>query len=238
MADGLLPWEPTTEEDAAARAFEALRADVARLHRDLGRVEGAVREVPRTDYTKSLGTIARDQVAIADAAKAIASHTGANLSVGFFQAEVQRGVRAGLEMPAKLLIDAREALIAVVDRRHAEERALADTRRRWWWPVLGGGVLAGLLLTFVFVREGLASFPDSWGEAIAIHAMGKPPTEAGAQMIEHADPAQWRAIVEGYSLREAGGRALRDCHARAEKTGRPVRCIITMSPPSAETSAR
>ena len=230
MADASLPWEPPEDDDPAARAFEALRADVGQLRRDVARVGETVRAVPKADYAKSLGAIARDQAAIADAAKAIASHTGANLSVAFFQAEVARGVEAGLSRPAKLLLDAREALIRVVDHIRAEERAIEDARRRWWWGLLGGGVVLGMIAMLVFVREGLASFPDSWGEALAAHAIGKPSAEAGEQLIEHADPGQWSKIVEGYHLREAGGKVLQDCFVQAVKTEKPVKCTVTMTP--------
>ncbi len=218
------------DEDPAAREFGKLRAEVTKLRADIARLQVAVQTVPKIDYSQTLGEMAGEQETIADRIDAVAKHTGANLPSGFFKAEVARGVHAGLELPAKLLHDTREALIRVTERITGEERALEEERRRWWWPVLGLGIVAGLAVMLIFVLAGVRHLPGSWGEGIAARAIGKAPAQAGAQMIEHDDPEQWRKLVEGYALREAGGKPLADCLARMERTHKPIVCRVTLSP--------
>ena len=217
-------------EDAAAREFEKLRAEVAALRRDVAQAGTATAKVARTDYSQTLGEIARDQRTIDAQIKAVAKHTGANLTAGYFQAEVARGVDVGLRTPAKLLLDTREALIHVIDRVKDEERELEKERRTWWWRVLGGGFVIGLATMLTFVLAGVRHVSHSWSEGIAARTIGRSAPEAGAQLIEHADPEQWRKIDEGYALREAGGRVLQDCLARVKKMGKPLRCVVTLIP--------
>ncbi len=206
------------DEDAAAREFEKLRAEVTKLRADIARIQVAIQTVPRTDYSQTLGEIAGEQETIADRIDAVAKHTGANLPEGFFKAEVTRGVEAGLNMPAKLLHDTREALTSVIKRVSTEERALEKERRTWWWWVLALGGVFGLAVMLIFVLAGVRHVSDSWAEGIAATAIGGDRWNAGEQMMMHAKPDVWQGVYEATRMRDAGGKALTDCMARMERT--------------------
>lgn len=79
---------------------------------------------------------------------------------------------------------------------------------------------------------GRARAPPRWDVPgrLAAAVVGDDRAGAGQRLLARGDPATWNAIVEGYTLREAGGKALTDCLARAEKRKKAVACTVTISP--------
>ena len=228
--DDELPWLPAPEEDAAAREFEKLRAEVTVLRRAIERVAVVLGQIPKADYSETLGEIAREQETIADRIDDIAKHTGANLPEGFFRAEIARAADNGLASARGSLDGAKRALADAIGALHRERERIVDAQARRRIRYLAGGFGAGLIVAALAVLVVLPALSDRWAEGIAATAIGGDRWNAGEQMMMHAKPDVWQGVYEATRMRDAGGKPLGDCYARAERAHKPVLCKVTLSP--------
>jgi hypothetical protein len=210
------------EADGAERAFAALRAEVAAQHRVLERMAAALaapdrQEMP--DYSPTLGAIAKELKAVTARLGALEKmpalavtpgHQAAALRLEIDKAgeEVRRGLGHSRAELAGAVSALRELIGAVRERRDQQQ---------WLWTVGGIGVMLGVLLWFLLPLV-LPWGAGDWLDALPI---GGGPLQAGATLMQRADPATWERMVRLYRACPPN-RATELCEAAmAARTARP-----------------
>ena len=108
-------------------------------------------------------------------------------------------------------------------------------QRRTVIQAIGGGVLGGILL-WSFVPGTIArAVPESWHwpEAMASGMLDEASGwEAGSRLIRADDPQTWSAVVQAARMAQANRQIIPGCIKKANATGKPVRCTISIAPNS------
>ncbi len=216
-------------QDEAAAAFEALRAEVAALRQVIE--QGASTKAP--DYAPTLGEIARRL-------GKIEGHPALRLTPEAHGAQVRQAVEAvqrssehahrsaagraeDLAGQLQRLVD-QARLSRVQDLRLLQVGAAA---------LLGGGVLWASLSGPIARR-----LPASWQapEKMAAATMAEDRATAGQNMIASQDPHGWAETVRALRLYRANRDQFAACEATAARTGKPQRCSVRVEPGSAAGS--
>lgn len=115
------------------------------------------------------------------------------------------------------------APVAVTSSAHT-----AGEQRRRLALGSGGGLLAGILLWSFLPGMIARSAPESWHwpESMAARTIGLPMGEAGARILESANPEQWQDIIAAYRLWQDNEQAIAQCRKRADKKGKEASCTI------------
>ena len=188
--------EASGEEDAV-RAFEALKAEVARLRQGIELVyrQGEEAEV---DYSPTLGEMAKTLQAMQSRLAAIEGKPALGLTPQLFRQLIEdagqhAGERAGRAMAegAAAQSAATRELQALVGRAHTRK-----DQREW----LGVAVAAGIILGMVLVRVLVAVLPWGGGDGLAAIMVGaRNPWEAGEILMHDADRASFDKMVKLYN---------------------------------------
>lgn len=226
--------------DEATLAFQTLTGEVADTREELALVRralealgSAVKAGRSPDYSPTLGTIAQNVHALASRVDAIEKHTAAKLSPEAYEREmgrtresVLRPFRDGLESARREVIEAavslRDAVGVVREQR--------DQGRRLFWTAMGG-VTAGLV-AFPLVLFPLARWLPGASDALALAALGQNGWDAGVRLMETANPASWRKLVEIDAFMRAAGDDLKSCEVAAARAGKDQRCTFTVKAPA------
>ena len=176
-----------SEPTAAERAFEALRAEVAGMHRALARLPEILKKLEPIDTTETLGAIAKNLEIVGRFMVKIEQHPAIRMGGGTQYEQMLAGAGEGLIHKAvRELNDAKAA--AVAERR--ELAAMVGTMRGKWkqreWLAWTGSAafILGLSISPMFARvlpfgwDGhVAAFimnSDRWGAGLALMQAGKP----------------------------------------------------------------
>jgi hypothetical protein len=196
--DGMSP-EPEDEGDAA-RAFEALREEVAALRRGVELVyrQGQEAKAPATagpDYSPTLGVIAKELKTVAVRLDAMERAPAMATTPAQQAAELRRELH-------QIGQDTRGELARSQVQLDATVRELRDMmgstrtgrdQRQWLWTVGAIGAMAGMLLWFMLT----AMLPWGGGTWLAGLAFGGR-WSAGEAMMQEADSAAWDRMVRLY----------------------------------------
>lgn len=229
-------FEDAPEVDAATRAFEGLRTEIADLRQTVEALAPAIREGRAPDYSPTLGAIAKNLHAATVRIDAIAKHTGANLATEVARREIARVYDESLR-PARLELErsTREVLDAVhvVDATVARVRTGREQRIRLV-RVGAIGLAAGLIAFPLLVHPVARLLPASWGvpETVATSALGRRGWDAGALLMQADSPTGWHRLTEADAIVRSGGEELKACRDAAAKSARDQRCMITVKPPA------
>jgi hypothetical protein len=187
------------EADGAERAFAALRAEVAAQHRVLERIAAVLADPGRQeapDYSPTLGAMVQELKAVTARLEALeqrpalattpaAQAAGLRLEIEKASEEVRRGLghsRVELDGAVSTL---RELIGAVRKRREQQQ---------WLWTAGGLGVMLGVLLWFMLPLI----LPWGAGDWLSALPIGGGPWQAGAALMQRADPAVWERMVRLY----------------------------------------
>lgn len=216
------------QEDGATRAFEALRAEVRGLYRTVEALPALIETLEAPDYGPSLGAISRGLAGIEERLAGLEEHPALALTPEQQARAVERAGAAIVREASKALREETEAvarerrqLAATVGQ--AAARA-AQRRQRLWFGAGGLGL-------------GLALFPllgafGPGGSHLAALATGHADRwQAGAALIQAADPAGSAALAAASRLVTANTEALQVCAAAARKAGTAQRCAVTVAVP-------
>jgi hypothetical protein len=214
-------------DDAAAEAFEALRAEVTQLRAGVEGLSAVIHGRASVDYAPTLGAIAKSLTAIeAHPALQIAPETFAyrlreatELSTQQGRRElgnaVQRVVTAGADL---------ERLAAGwrTGREHVRQVALMTVV----------GAVAGIVVWVCFSGPIARALPAGWHvpERMAAATLRLDRWEAGGRLMQSIHPQDWRFFTEATDVARDNQRALQDCRDAAEKNRKTQRCSINMQP--------
>jgi hypothetical protein len=189
--DGMEHGRAVAEEaDGAERAFNALRAEVAALRRALERM-AAGQEAP--DYSPTLGAIAKELKAVTARLEALEQMPALAVTPGRQAAELRLELDTAGEEVQRGLAHSQAQLDGAVRALHgmigsARER---QDQRQWLWMVGGIGVMLGVLLWFLLP----VILPWGAGDWLSALPIGGGPWQAGASLMQRADPAAWERMV-------------------------------------------
>jgi Family of unknown function (DUF6118) len=210
--------------DDPAAAFEALRAEVAALRASLG--DGDGRGAP--DYAPTLGEMAA-------ALAKIEAHPALQLTPDAFAYQVRQARDAAQQQGSRDM----SAAIQRVDAAGAGLERLAERQRtgreqvRQVAIMTSVGAVAGVIVWVCFSGPIARTLPPSWSvpERMAAATLRLDRWEAGARLMQTANPPGWAQLAQASEIEQANRTALGVCRAAAVRTGRPQRCSISLTAP-------
>ena len=207
--------------DDPAAAFEALRAEVAALRANLGEGDGRV----APDYAPTLGKMA------ASLAK-IEAHPALQLTPEAFAYQVRQARDAAQQQGSRDM----SAAIQRVDAAGAGLERLTERQRtgreqvRQVAIMTAVGAVAGVIVWVCFSGPIARALPASWSipERMAAATLKLDGWDAGARLMQSANPRGWALVAEGAELERQNQIALQDCRQAVSKTGKMQRCMVTL----------
>jgi hypothetical protein len=192
---------PEEDEDDAARAFEALRGEVAALRRGIELVYRQAQQVPAAaldapDYSPTLGAIAQELRAFGKRLDGMEAHPALKLTPAAYATQVTEGVRRVEGEAARSLTHAQgrfsdglHELRSLIGSAHSQ---FVQQRREWI------AVAIGAALGFVVWWPLAFLTPWGGGHWLAATLIGGGRWGAGQTLIEEANPAVWERMVRLY----------------------------------------
>ena len=211
-------------QDAAAEAFEALGAEVAQLRTTL---EGLPTTAP--DYSPTLA-------AIAQSLAAMEAHPALRLTPDALASQVRQASEAAQQQGRRELANA----VQRVDAAGADLERLAERQRtgreqvRQVAIMTAVGAVAGVIVWVCFSGPIARTLPPSWSvpERMAATTLRLDRWEAGARLMQSANPQGWARVAEASKLEGDNRAVLEECREAARKANRAQRCILNLQPPA------
>lgn len=222
------------EEDegptAAERAFDALRAEVAAMRQALRSLPDLIKTIrPATDYTETLGAIAKRLEIVGNSMAAIEQHPAIRTTPAQYNQAI---AAAGEGLMHKSVRELEGAMAAAVAERR-ELAAMIGTMRGQWkqWEWLGwtaiGAFFLGLLISPMFARV----LPFGWDGQVAAFIMNGDRWNAGIQLMQAHHPEAWRDLESAAALLKPNIAALAACREAAAEAKKEQRCTIVVPAP-------
>ncbi len=228
-----------SEPLSPTQAFDALRGEVALLRRAIEGLAAQNDNLDSPDYSETLGQMALHMKASARTLKDMAASPALDMTPEALAKRIEAASQAARVSDHAAQIEVRERLdTATADIRQIVSHArTADEQRRHLVWVAGGGLLAGILLWSFLPGMIARSAPTSWHwpERMAAQTIGLPMGEAGARMLESANPEQWHDIISAYRLWQDNDKTITQCRKRAVRNGKEASCTIRIT---SESSAK
>ena len=208
-------------QDAAAEAFEALRAEVSQLRTAL---EGLPTTAP--DYSPTLA-------AIAQSLAAMEAHPALRLTPDALASQVRHASEAAQQQGRRELANA----VQRVDAAGADLERLAEQRRtgreqvRQVAIMTAVGAVAGVVVWVCFSGPIARALPAGWSvpEKMAAAALNLDRWDAGARLMQSENPQGWAHVAEGAKLERENRPALGACWRAATLTGKAQRCMVILN---------
>ena len=218
--------------DAAARAFEELRAEVALAHRAIAGLaaERSTLEVP--DYSETLGGISRDVGILAKWMKTTADAPALQLTpdemarqIALAAAEARRTDAANLDRARAAMERAAQGVRAALSSARTKEH-----QRRHNITAACYGVLLGGLLWAVIPGTIARTFPNEWHlpERLATLTLRTSLWDGGLHMLAAGDAEKQENLTSAIELVEGDAEAVRACERKAETSLTNVRCTVRL----------
>lgn len=228
MADDIDP-QSGAPEDAAAEAFEQLRAEVAHVRAALNELGPVLRSVAAPDYSPTLG-------AMAESLEAIEAHPALQHSPELFASQLRHSIDVAQQQAGRELTKA----VHRVDAATADLKRLAAGERngreqnQWLMIMAGGGLVTGALLWACLSGPVARALPEAWHlpEKMAAATLNMDQWDAGARLMRTADPSSWSGLAMATSHWRNNSDALERCGRAATKTGKAQRCVVKLDPPN------
>ena len=208
--------EPEDDGDAA-RAFEALREEVAALRRGIELVYRQVQQVGPVDpaapgapdYSPTLGKMEQALQVIAGRLEAVERQPALTLTPASFRAEIDAVAQGAVSVVSRPFADAvQEARAAARVLEALAGRVREQWEQRVWLAIVGvAGVLGGVLLWFMLI----VMLPWGAGDWLAALPLGGGPWQAGEALMQRNSPASFDRMVRLYKA--CGEQATELCEA-------------------------
>lgn len=211
-----------TDADPAA-AFEALRREVAQLHRAIERLSSGP-----PDYSPTLSEMAKRLTAI-EAQPALQS-TSAEVAEQMRRAQDKAygEAKASLNIFLGQMKEGAQLLNGLVtnkrDRRQQTRQLLLTA---------AGSAFIAVILWLLVSGPVIRALGERWGwpEMIAAATMNMGRGAAGGKLLQGAAPIAWGNAMLGKELVETNSDSINACRKQAAGTGKPQKCLIKVAPP-------
>ena len=234
--------EDQVGDDAAAEAFEELRAEVTLLRRAVERLAAERTEVPEPpDYSETLGRMQQGVDATAERIALINDVIARSPALAMTPEQMTSRIAAAGATARRedqaALATARKGLEDVTRQLHAYvvSGRTGDEQNRWLGLAAIGGVLVGIVAWALFAGPIARATPDSWRwpESMAARALGGSTWEGVRRLAVSDSPDTWNAMVAGAVIGRGNDEALQRCQRNANKAGEAVRCTVRIRPEEA-----
>ena len=236
-------FEPVAPDDAGdpAAAFEALRRTVEKQGGQLNAemtvirrgVELALEQAEKIrqppDYGPDLGKIIQFLAVVDERLAAVEQSPILRNGAEHYARALERSGESLVRTAAQQLEGKgrdleREAQNLAAYTKSAYDRRSQDLRM---WIAGGVGLLAGALLVLLLPRI----LPFAADTHVAAIVIGQGRWDAGVTMMQTADPAGWRGVVDSSQLVRDNAEAIGQCAEAARTAGADQRCTITVKAP-------
>lgn len=236
--------EAEEPEDPAA-AFEALRASVEQVGREVRDETGRLREGVAAalehaeavgtpvDYSADLGRLVQELATVSQRLGAIEGLPVLRQDAAQTARLLQSSGEALVRASARELDAQAEAFLRVTQGLMGRMRSLRE-RREQDLLLLGvgaGGGVAGLVLGVVLILSLPALLPFGAAERVAASVLGQEPWEAGIRLMQYENPAGVSRLGVAQRLMQANAKVVEACREAATKAGKDQPCTITVPPP-------
>lgn len=221
------PERPDAEpQDAAAEAFEHLRAEVAQLR---GAVEGVAERLGEraTDYTPTLAAMAQSLEKI-EAHPAL-RHTpeeyrsGNEAAIAAVRSEFEAGTQKALQTIGYAAGEIQRQAGELRSRK-AQAEAIAFAA--------SGGLIAGAVLWVLLSGPAARALPAGWHvpERMAAATLHLDMWTAGGRLMQADNPQAWDRLVGADRIARDNAAAVDGCAQAAVKAGKGQPCRVMVSP--------
>ncbi|MBV9509914.1 MAG: hypothetical protein JO303_06510 [Caulobacteraceae bacterium] len=219
--------EDEEPQDAAAEAFEQLRAEVAQLR---GVVEGAAERLGERaiDYTPTLA-------AMAQSLEKIEAHPALRHTPEGYRSEneaIIAAVRSGFEADTQKALQTIGYAAGEI-RRHAGELRSRKAQADAIFFAAGGGLLAGAVLWALLSGPAARALPASWHvpERMAADTLHVDMWTAGGRLMQADNPQAWDRLVGADRIARDNAAVVDSCAQAAMKAGKPQPCRVMVGAP-------
>lgn len=221
--------------DAAAEAFEGVRAEVALLRRAVERLAAERAEVETPDYSETLGRISNNITATAQRVDALYKSSAQAMTPAHIAGQIVTAGSEARRSDQQIIAEARAALDQATRQlgSHMVSARKGDEQNYWLFGFGAGGVLFGMFLWAALAGPIARKVtPESWHwpEKRAARALDLPMWDAGQRLMASASPAQFEAILAGDKMVAANRDTIEACRKAAAKADEAVRCTIRVAP--------
>lgn len=221
--------EHSAGEDEAARAFEALREEVATLRRIVEPLPKEWQKRAPVDYSASLGHITKALSEMSRLLAQINDHPALAMTPALHQQIISDSGRVVMR-DAVFQLERAAQWAGRVQRELAALVGTARERGQQWKALLITGAAAFFvgLMASPFIARGL---PFGLQTGVAAAVMGVNRWEAGSALMGAESPEAWRDLVSAAALLRANRAALEACRNSALKAQKPQSCRISVAAP-------
>jgi hypothetical protein len=207
-------------DDAAAEAFEALRAEVAQLRASLERLAPP-------DYSPKLAVISRSLATME-------AHPALRLTPLDLASQVRQASEAAQQQGRRELANA----VQRVDAAGADLDRLAERQRtgreqvRQIAIMTAVGAVVGVIAWVCFSGPIARALPAGWSvpERMAAATLRLDRWDAGVRLMRSANSQSWNRVEEVLRVLQGNDRAIENCQIAATKSGTSRRCTINVEP--------
>ena len=223
-------WDSSDSGEAAgdaAQAFDALRAEVVRIGRDIAALHTALIEHRGPDLTPTLGEIAKAQQHAAKKLSAIEQHPAIRMTGEQYRQTLENAGAALVQDAARGVQEASWSVAGEAKRLEATIGAARTKRRQLevLAGVAGSALLLGVLLSPFLARL----LPFGLDENVAAVVLHADRWDAGTRLMASANPDAYRTLQETAELFRTNRDALAQCREAAAKVKKEQRCTINLS---------
>ncbi len=219
------------EIDPATQAFTRLERQMALMRRAVEHLstERAEKSVP--DYSATLGKLAGDLAKVTHSVAQIAAEPALKHTPQTMAERIAQAAETARRSDHERLLQAQIELGTAGEdlRRTAGTIRTAVEQRQRTIKAAGAGVLIGVLLWGGLAGPIARSLPESWQvpERMARRALGvETLVDAGSRLLQSADPARWKEVVEAATLSSDNREAINRCKAQAQRARGSVLCQV------------
>lgn len=219
------------EIDPATQAFARLERQMALMRRAVEHLSTERAEISVPDYSATLGKLAGDLAKVTHSVTQIAAEPALKHTPQTMAERIAQAAEIARRLDHERLVQAQIELRAAGEdlRRMVGTIRTAAEQRQRTTRVAGVGVLIGVLLWAVLAGPIARSLPDSWQmpERMARSMLAAPNlVDAGARLLQSADPVRWAEVVEATKLSADNREAINRCKAQARRARGSVTCRV------------
>lgn len=219
------------QADAATQAFARLERQMALMRRAVEHLSTERAEITVPDYSATLGKLAGDLAKVTQSVAQIAAEPALKHTPQTMAERITQASETARRSDHERLLHAQIELGTAAE----DLRALAGTirtaaaQRQRTIKAAATGVLVGVMLWAGLAGPIARSMPESWQlpERMARRALGAPTlVDAGARLLQSADPARWEEVIEAAKLSADNREAITQCKGLSKKERRAVNCQL------------
>jgi hypothetical protein len=219
--------QPDAHSDPA-QAFNDLRAEVSVLRKAVEALPAAMRENRPPDYAQDLAVIGKGLDEIGGQLEAIQKFPALRMTP---EQQGQSVANAGSTMlreaSQKLERAAQEADRELYNLSQMIGTLRAKGDQRFWLMM---AALVGLLIGYVTFPFAVRALPFGIPAGMASTIMNANEWDAGIALMKEANPEGWALFAADGNLVSANRDKIEECQAKAAKSKKAERCIVTVQP--------